>query len=90
MTLQGATEGEPAQDVEGEMKKCSGGKGWNFLGENVKKRWMTVTEVEKFASSVEEGRSDPRWSGWQGGRWSLCEIGKVGRREESLVKCDMR
>ena len=60
------------------------------MGENVKKRWMTVTEVEKFASSVEEGRSDPRWSGWQGGRWSLYGIGKVGRREESLVKCDMR
>ena len=53
-----------------------------FFGGNVKKRWMTVTEVEKFASSVEEGRSDPRWSGWQqGGRWSLYELGKLGEKK---------
>jgi len=33
LTLQGATEGEPAQDVEGEMKNAQGAKDGIFGGE---------------------------------------------------------
>ena len=85
LTLQGATEGEPAQDVEGEMKNAQ------FLGGKCKEKMDDSDrggEVCQFCGGGKEW-SKVEWVATRE-KVEFIWVGKVGRREESLVKCDMR